>query len=112
MVSGSNDCQRVLAPQPHAQQLLDVFEERLHHDTRSDVLAQVAFRLDFPAWMRTRTERDRRIIRDMIRDERTMDLARKYGLSPSRISQLRCDYQADWERFCSDRADSAESVPA
>jgi hypothetical protein len=36
----------------------------------------------------------------MIRDERTMDLANKYGISPARVSQLRREFMEDWDRFC------------
>src|SRR5262249_43610351 len=57
------------------QQRQDALEERLQHNLATPIPDQVAFRLDFPAWLRTRTERDRRLIRDMMRNERTKDLA-------------------------------------
>src|SRR5271167_4693449 len=38
-----------------------VFAEALHDNTVSPVPDQVAFRIDFPAWRRTRSERDRRV---------------------------------------------------
>ena len=31
--------------------------------------------------------------------ERTLDVSRKHGLTPARISQLRRDFHDDWERF-------------
>jgi hypothetical protein len=37
--------------------------------------------------------------------ERTLDVARKYGLSPSRVSQLRQDFQQDWLRFNGDTSE-------
>jgi hypothetical protein len=61
---------------------------------------QVSFRLDFPCWLRTRTSRDRKLINDMLQDERTLDLAKKHGLSAGRVSQLRREFMASWERFC------------
>ena len=64
---------------------------------------QVSFRLDWPAWLSTRTERDRRIIADMALSEQTKELAEKYGMSPGRISQLRRQYQDDWCLFCDDK---------
>jgi hypothetical protein len=67
---------------------------------------QAAFRLDFPAWLATRTERDRHMIADLAVGERTGDVARKYGLSASRISQLRRAFCEDWARFC------GETVPS
>jgi len=35
--------------------------------------------------------------------ERTRDLAQQFRLSPARISQLRREFCADWERFCGDQ---------
>jgi hypothetical protein len=84
---------------------MDMFEERLADNSVTPVPDQVAFRIDFPAWCRTRTERDRRIIHDMACNERTTNLARKYGVSPARISQLRRDYHEEWNRFCADKVD-------
>jgi hypothetical protein len=81
------------------QRRIDVLEECLHDNTVSPVPDQVAFRLDFPLWLGARSGRDRRIIADMARQERTSDLARKYRLSPGRISQLRQAYETDWKCF-------------
>ena len=81
------------------QRRIDVVEECLHDNTVSPVPDQVAFRLDFPLWLQARSGRDRRLIADMARRERTSDLARKYRVSPGRISQLRQAYEADWRRF-------------
>jgi hypothetical protein len=73
--------------------------EALTDNTRSPVPDQVQFRCDFPAWLRTRTQRDRRLIERMAMRERTKDLARKFRLSESRIRQLRQDFHEDWNRF-------------
>jgi hypothetical protein len=63
---------------------------------------QVQFRIDFPAWLATWPERDRRLIEALGLGERTMALAQQFGLTPGRISQKRRQYHDDWERFCSD----------
>jgi len=84
----------------HGQQDLDAFEERLKDNTMTPPPDAAAFRIDFPSWLKTRTERDRRIIEDMMQDERTLDLARKHGISPARVSQLRREFMDDWNRFC------------
>jgi hypothetical protein len=84
------------------QHRLDALEEQLQHNLATPIPDQIAFRLDFPAWLLTRTERDRRLIRDMMRSERTLDLAKKYGISPARVSQLRRHYLEDWTRYCAD----------
>jgi DNA-directed RNA polymerase specialized sigma24 family protein len=84
----------------HGQQEMDEFEERLRDNTVSPVPDQAAFRIDFPAWLQTLTARERRLIRAMIRNERTRDLAKQFELSPARISQLRREFHDDWNRFC------------
>jgi hypothetical protein len=80
----------------------DVFAEALRDNTLTPVPEQVSFRLDFPAWRATWSERDRRVIDDLMRGERTQDVAGRYGLSPARVSQLRREFFADWCRFCGD----------
>jgi hypothetical protein len=78
----------------------NVFDEALHENTVSPILDQVAFRQDFPAWQHTRTDRDRRLMQDLMVGERTQRVARKHGLSPARVSQLRREFHQDWRSFC------------
>jgi hypothetical protein len=87
---------------PHGQELHDAFEERLRDNTVTPVLDQVQFRIDFPAWLATLTGRERRLVRAMARGERTLDLSRQFQVSPSRISQLRREFQEGWLRFIAD----------
>jgi DNA-directed RNA polymerase specialized sigma24 family protein len=61
-----------------------------------------AFRIDFPAWLATWPERDRRLIEALGLGERTLALADQFGLTPGRISQKRREYHGDWQRFCGD----------
>jgi hypothetical protein len=82
------------------QRKQDVLEELLHDNGQTPVPEQVAFRLDFSAWRRAHARRTRRLVDDMMLGERTRELARKYGLSPGRISQLRRQLHNDWRRFC------------
>jgi hypothetical protein len=88
----------------------NVFDEALQDNTRSEVPEQVAFRIDFPAWRLTRTDRDRRIVDDLMVGERTMDVSKKFGVSPGRISQLRTDFHQDWSRFTADPGDADTSI--
>ena len=74
--------------------------EALADNTQTPPPEQVAFRLDFPSWLKTRSERDRRLAEDLMTGERTSAVGTKFGLSPPRISQLRRDFHEDWERFC------------
>jgi len=86
------------------QRHLDAYEERLHENTVTPPDEQAAFRIDFPDWLRTRTDRDRRIIGDMVQGEKTMHLSRRFGISPARVSQLRREYHDDWSRFTGEAA--------
>ena len=77
-----------------------LLRRRLQDNRMTPVPEQAAFRIDFPVWLRTWSERDRRIIEDMAQDHRTFDLSRKYGCSPGRISQKRGTVsESDWDRF-------------
>src|SRR5215831_10896862 len=87
---------------PLGQQAQDALEERLRDNSITPPPDAAAFRLDFACWLQTRTDRDRGIIGDMILDERTLDLAKKYGLSAGRISQLRREYRQNWRHFGSE----------
>ena len=75
------------------------WEEAVHDNTQTPVPDQVAFRLDFPAWLQTRTKRDQRIIDRLLLGERTGSVARAFRLSPGRIAQLRRVFAKDWQRF-------------
>jgi hypothetical protein len=87
---------------PRGQQCHDAFEERLRDNTVTPVADQVQFRIDWPAWLATLTGRERRLIRAMALNERTLDLSRRFEVSPSRISQLRAEFYLDWHRFLGD----------
>jgi hypothetical protein len=76
--------------------------EALHDNTQSPVDEQVCFRIDFPSWRASRTERDRRVLDDLMLGERTLDVAARHGLSPGRVSQLRRELHDDWEFFCAE----------
>src|SRR5262249_20555030 len=84
---------------PLGQRAQDVLEERLKDNSITPPPDAAAFKIDFTCWLQTRTDRDRGIIGDMILDERTLDLAKKFGLSVGRISQLRREYMQDWRHF-------------
>jgi hypothetical protein len=71
-----------------------------------------AFRIDFPTWLTTWNDRNRRIIRDMAMGERTLDLSKKYGFCPARISQKRDQFHQDWERFCAVPDEADQDVAA
>jgi hypothetical protein len=84
-------------------------EEALHDNTVSPAADQVIFRLDFPSWLGTLSQRNRELVEDVALGEKTQKLAQKYRLTQGRISQMRRYFEQDWSRFC---ADPCDSVPA
>ena len=84
----------------------NAIDEALIDNTQTPVPDQVVFRVDFPAWLSTRTDRDRLIIGELMSGERTLEVSQKYQVSQPRISQLRREYLEDWSAFC-EPADSA-----
>ncbi len=75
------------------------FAEALTDNTQSPVPDQVAFRCDFPAWLTSLDARNRQVAQDMALGHKTQDLAETYGIGAGRISQLRCQFCTDWQRF-------------
>jgi hypothetical protein len=71
--------------------------EALQDNTRSEVPEAVAFKLDFPRWRASLCRRDRLML-----GEHTGELARKFRLSASRVSQLRRQFHDDWQFFTAD----------
>ena len=86
----------------HGQHHQDAFEERLRDNTQTPVPEQVAFRLDFPAWLTTLTGRERRMVREMGNNERTSDLSKRFDVSAARISQMRRELHDNWCRYLGD----------
>jgi hypothetical protein len=84
---------------PHGQELMDVFEERLRDNTRSPVPDQAAFRLDYPNWLSQLGQRNRAVAEDMALDLGTFELAERHKISAGRVSQLRRELHADYCRF-------------
>jgi hypothetical protein len=60
---------------------------------------QAAFRIDFPAWLKTLGQRNRAIAEDMAMGHGTRELATKYGVCAGRISQMRREFHGAWLAF-------------
>jgi hypothetical protein len=89
-----------LSPLPQGSALLgNVFDGALHDNTKSPVPEQVAFRTDFPVWLNSLSERDRRVCEDLMLGERTGEVAARHNLTPGKVSQLRRDLMDGWQRF-------------
>ena len=93
----------------HRVERLDRFDrgtaewlEPLVEDRSASIPDQVALRIDVPAWLATLTRRLRRIAKDLAIGCATSEVAHKYRLSASRISQIRRELYVSWWRFHGD----------
>jgi hypothetical protein len=73
--------------------------DSLIDDRSASVADQVALRMDLRAWLVTLSQRTRRIAKDLAYGFSTAEMARKYCLSASRISQLRRELERSWSSF-------------
>jgi hypothetical protein len=73
--------------------------DMLVDDKRAPVADQVATKLDVRAWLATLTRRMRQIAKDLAFGCSTSEVAQKYGVTASRISQLRRSLEASWAAF-------------
>src|SRR5262245_57228534 len=77
----------------------DPLVEALRDNTVTPPDQQAAFRLDFADWLRHIGKRRRRVARRLMLGERPGDVARRVGVSPGRVSQLRRELERDWQVF-------------
>jgi hypothetical protein len=68
-------------------------------DKRATVADQVAAKMDFGAWFATLPQRMKEIAKDLAFGCSTSEVAKKYGVTPGRISQLRRMLEESWAAF-------------
>lgn len=73
--------------------------EVLVEDHRTPVPDQVAFRIDFPAWLESQPPQKRRIAEALAVGHTTGEVAQRYAVSPARVSQLRRELARSWQQF-------------
>jgi hypothetical protein len=78
----------------------NIIDDALRDNTQTPPDEQAAFRVDFPAWVGTYGERDRRLIGTMMLGERTSELSQTFHLSAARISQRRRAFWGTWSTYC------------
>jgi hypothetical protein len=78
----------------------------LVEDKRASVPDQVAAKMDVGAWFATLSRRMKQIARDLAFGFSTSEVAKKYGVTAGRISQMRRVLESSWADF------QKESVPA
>lgn len=75
------------------------WQEILIEDKKHGPAEIAATRLDFAAWLRTLPGRVRHIAKTLAVGETTSNVARKFRVSPGRISQVRRELKDSWEAF-------------
>jgi hypothetical protein len=68
-------------------------------DKRASVVDQVVAKLDVAAWFATLTKRMKQIAKDLAFGCSTSEVAKKYGVTAGRISQLRRSLEESWATF-------------
>ena len=79
----------------HSAQWCEVVVE----DYQTPIPDQVCFRIDFPEWLSRLPNRDRRVAEALANGDSTGEIATRFRISAGRVSQLRRELHASWERF-------------
>jgi len=64
-----------------------------------DPAERAALRIDFAAFLRSLSLRELAILVALASGERTLDVAKRFRLTPGRVSQLRREFHEQWQRF-------------
>lgn len=80
------------------------WQEVLLEDRHSGPAEMAASRIDIAEWFRRLRPRDRRIAKALAVGNRTAEVARRFHVSPSLISQKRRAYLDNWNEFQGDGA--------
>ena len=73
--------------------------EAVVEDTHTPVAEQAAFRIDFPEWLDQLSRRNRRIAEALAQGNTTSSVAKRFRVSPGRISQKRREFCQSWKNF-------------
>ena len=83
----------------HYESSDEVWREAIVEDPRTPVFDQVWFRIDFPLWLARLSGRDRRVAEALAVGDSTGEVAKRFGLTPGRVSQLRQAFYSSWRTF-------------
>ena len=78
----------------------DQWMEAIVEDPHTPVFEQVCFRVDFPAWLARLSRRNRRIAQSLSIGTSPGAVARRFRLSPGRVSQFSREFYDSWQGFC------------
>ena len=74
----------------------DEWHEAVVDNTQTPVPDQASFRLAFPKFLASLSQRDRRIVRFLAKGHSAKEAAAKFGVSGARITQLRQRWCREW----------------
>ena len=83
--------------------------ETLVEDKHAGPAQTASARIDVADWFRKMSSRDRRIARALATGHGTYEVARRFGVSPGRISQKRKSFYISWKEFQAEDATMARS---
>ena len=75
------------------------WEEIVVEDHRAGPAEIAACRIDFASWLRLLRPRLRKIALTLAQGETTSETAKKFGVTPARVSQLRLWLKENWDAF-------------
>ena len=84
--------------------LMGDWGEALEDNRHTPIPDQASFRCDFPRWLNTLAPRDRRIAGLLALGHSTKAMAKRFGMSEGRISQLRRQLHDSWQGFHGEEA--------
>jgi RNA polymerase sigma factor (sigma-70 family) len=77
----------------------ELWLESIREDHQTPVADQAAFRIDFPEWLVSLPLREKEIAQSLAAGYCTNDVAKKFAISPGRVSQLRRELLHSWRQF-------------
>jgi hypothetical protein len=77
----------------------DVWINDMVDSRQAPVAEQVAIKLDFVAWLGSLCRRTRNIAADLAQGFSTSEVSQKYGVTSSRIAQMRRELKVSWQKF-------------
>jgi hypothetical protein len=81
----------------------DEWLECLTDNRRTPIPDQAHFRIEFPRWLSTQTNRNRQIAATLAIGYSTGEVARKFNISAARVSQIRRELYESWNEFTGER---------
>ena len=81
----------------------DAWQECLTDDSQTPVPDQAHFRIEFPRWLGTQSNRNRQIAETLALGCSTGEVAGKFSLSPARVSQIRRELYDSWNEFTGEK---------